>query len=97
MKGAVTPYYVSYFLNSESSISLFMTAGIIDHEAHTRDIKKLGGLRRLMPITFAIATIASLSVTSPSRPSMNPDLAFVSSIPEKSEKLAPTVNPMTMN
>lgn len=29
MKGAVTPYYVSYFLNSESSISLFMTAGML--------------------------------------------------------------------
>lgn len=28
MKGAVTPYYVSYFLNSESSITMFMTAGM---------------------------------------------------------------------
>ena len=34
--------------------ALFMTAGIVDHEAHTRDIKRLGGLRRLMPITFVI-------------------------------------------
>ena len=42
--------------------ALFMTAGIIDHEAHTRDIKRLGGLRKLMPITFVIATIASLSM-----------------------------------
>jgi multicomponent K+:H+ antiporter subunit A len=25
--------------------ALFMTAGIVDHEAHTRDIKRLGGLR----------------------------------------------------
>jgi len=29
MKGAVTPYYVSYYLNSESSITLFMTAGML--------------------------------------------------------------------
>jgi multicomponent K+:H+ antiporter subunit A len=42
--------------------ALFMTAGIIDHSAHTRDIKRLGGLRRLMPVTFIIALIASLSM-----------------------------------
>jgi len=42
--------------------ALFMTAGIIDHETHTRDIKRLGGLRHLMPITFAIGTIAALSM-----------------------------------
>ena len=29
--------------------ALFMTAGIVDHETHTRDIKRLGGLRTLMP------------------------------------------------
>lgn len=29
MKGGVTPYYVSYYLNSESSITLFMTAGML--------------------------------------------------------------------
>ncbi|OSQ53482.1 monovalent cation/H+ antiporter subunit A [Marivita geojedonensis] len=42
--------------------ALFMTAGIIDHETHTRDIKRLGGLRHLMPITFGIGTIAALSM-----------------------------------
>jgi len=42
--------------------ALFMTAGIVDHEAHTRDIKRLGGLRHLMPVTFTIATIAALSM-----------------------------------
>jgi multicomponent K+:H+ antiporter subunit A len=42
--------------------ALFMTAGIVDHEAHTRDIKRLGGLRHFMPITFTIATIAALSM-----------------------------------
>ncbi|NHB75297.1 monovalent cation/H+ antiporter subunit A [Rhodobacter calidifons] len=42
--------------------ALFMTAGIVDHEAHTRDIKRLGGLRTLMPITFGIALLASLSM-----------------------------------
>ena len=42
--------------------ALFMTAGIVDHSAHTRDIKRLGGLRHLMPITFTIVVIASLSM-----------------------------------
>ena len=42
--------------------ALFMTAGIVDHETHTRDIKRLGGLRHLMPVTFAIGTIAVLSM-----------------------------------
>ncbi len=42
--------------------ALFMSAGIIDHEAHTRDIRRLGGLRHLMPVTFVIATIAALSM-----------------------------------
>ena len=42
--------------------ALFMSAGIIDHETHTRDIKRLGGLRFLMPLTFTLATIASLSM-----------------------------------
>ncbi|MBN2629860.1 MAG: monovalent cation/H+ antiporter subunit A [Rhodobacteraceae bacterium] len=42
--------------------SLFMSAGIIDHEAHTRDLKRLGGLRTLMPITFAISIVAALSM-----------------------------------
>ncbi|MEM9356101.1 MAG: monovalent cation/H+ antiporter subunit A [Pseudomonadota bacterium] len=42
--------------------ALFMSAGIIDHEAHTRDIRRLGGLRTLMPVTFVIATLAALSM-----------------------------------
>ena len=42
--------------------SLFMAAGIIDHETGTRDMRKLGGLRKLMPITSALAIIASLAM-----------------------------------
>ncbi|WP_297616295.1 monovalent cation/H+ antiporter subunit A [uncultured Roseicyclus sp.] len=42
--------------------ALFMTAGIIDHETGTRDIKRLGGLARLMPITAVIGTVAALSM-----------------------------------
>jgi multicomponent Na+:H+ antiporter subunit A len=41
---------------------LFMIAGIVDHETGTRDIRKLGGLMSLMPITFTIALIGSFSM-----------------------------------
>jgi multicomponent K+:H+ antiporter subunit A len=39
--------------------SLFMAAGIIDHETGTRDMRRLGGLARYMPWTAALATIAA--------------------------------------
>lgn len=42
--------------------SLFMVAGIIDHETGTRDIRKLGGLMQLMPITFTVAAIGAFSM-----------------------------------
>jgi multicomponent Na+:H+ antiporter subunit A len=42
--------------------SLFMVAGIIDHETGTRDIRKLGGLLAFMPITFTITLIGSFSM-----------------------------------
>jgi multicomponent K+:H+ antiporter subunit A len=42
--------------------ALFMSAGIVDHETHTRDIRRLGGLRTLMPVTFTIVLLAALSM-----------------------------------
>ncbi|MBS4018145.1 MAG: NADH-quinone oxidoreductase subunit I, partial [Dechloromonas sp.] len=42
--------------------ALFMVAGLIDHEAGTRDVRRLGGLRGAMPITFAAALLAALSM-----------------------------------
>ena len=42
--------------------SLFMAAGIIDHEAGTRDMRRLSGLYRLMPITGTLAIVASASM-----------------------------------
>jgi multicomponent K+:H+ antiporter subunit A len=41
--------------------ALFMVAGIIDHETHTRDLRKLGRIWRAMPITFVVALIAGMS------------------------------------
>ena len=40
---------------------LFMVAGAIDHEAGSREIDELSGLRKVMPISFAAAMIAALS------------------------------------
>ncbi|WP_199083926.1 MULTISPECIES: Na+/H+ antiporter subunit A [unclassified Sporosarcina] len=42
--------------------SLFMVVGILDHELGTRNIKRLGGLATIMPITFTIALIGSFSM-----------------------------------
>lgn len=42
--------------------ALFMVAGIIDHETGTRDVTRLGGLRSAMPLTFAIALAAAISM-----------------------------------
>jgi multicomponent K+:H+ antiporter subunit A len=42
--------------------SLFMAAGIIDHESGTRDLRRLSGLRRLMPITATLAMVAAAAM-----------------------------------
>jgi multicomponent Na+:H+ antiporter subunit A len=42
--------------------ALFMVAGIIDHETGTRDITRLSGLRKAMPLTFAAALAAAISM-----------------------------------
>ncbi|WP_226476303.1 monovalent cation/H+ antiporter subunit A [Pseudomonas sp. MWU16-30323] len=42
--------------------SLFMAAGIIDHESGTRDIRKLSGLFKLIPFTATLAMVASASM-----------------------------------
>jgi multicomponent K+:H+ antiporter subunit A len=42
--------------------SLFMAAGIVDHESGTRDIRRLSGLRKMMPVTATLAMVASASM-----------------------------------
>ena len=42
--------------------SLFMAAGIVDHESGTRDIRRLSGLRHMMPITATLACVASAAM-----------------------------------
>ncbi|ABM36838.1 monovalent cation/H+ antiporter subunit A [Polaromonas naphthalenivorans] len=42
--------------------SLFMAAGILDHESGTRDIRRLSGLRTMMPVTATLAMVASAAM-----------------------------------
>ncbi len=56
---AATLYLVAHSLFKGA---LFMVAGIIDHETGTRDVTRLGGLRSAMPLTFAIALAAAISM-----------------------------------
>lgn len=42
--------------------TLFLIVGAIDHQAHTRDLRELSGLRQRMPLTAAVAGLAALSM-----------------------------------
>ena len=42
--------------------ALFMTAGIVDHETGTRDMRQLGGLWRLLPWTATLAMAATAAM-----------------------------------
>ncbi len=42
--------------------ALFLTAGTVEHETGTRDLRQLGGLRSLMPTLTVAATLASLAM-----------------------------------
>jgi multicomponent Na+:H+ antiporter subunit A len=53
--------------------ALFLIVGIVDHQAHTRDLRVLTGLRRRMPATFAVAAVAAASMAG-----IPPLLGFVS-------------------
>jgi multicomponent Na+:H+ antiporter subunit A len=53
--------------------ALFMAAGAIDHETGTRDVRKLGGLARLMPVTMVGVGLAAVSMAG-----LPPLLGFIS-------------------
>ena len=42
--------------------TLFMAAGIVDHEAGTRDLRRLSGLAHAMPITATVAVVAAAAM-----------------------------------
>ncbi|MGM8214186.1 Na+/H+ antiporter subunit A [Bacillaceae bacterium W0354] len=51
--------------------SLFMIAGIVDHETGTRDIRKLGGLMTFMPISATLALFGTFSMAGVPLPFLN--------------------------
>lgn len=74
---ALNPDYSSYALLFSGSIlaamfhlinhsafkgTLFMVIGILDHETGTRDIRRLGGLMAIMPISFTLTIIGGFSM-----------------------------------
>lgn len=42
--------------------SLFMAAGMVDHETGTRDLSRLSGLYRAMPLTATLATVGAAAM-----------------------------------
>lgn len=42
---------------------LFLNAGALEHRLETRDLKKMGGLNRAMPVTSSTSLMASLSIS----------------------------------
>lgn len=52
-----------HILNHASfKAALFMTAGIVDHETGTRDMRQLGGLYQAMPWTATLAMVAAAAM-----------------------------------
>jgi multicomponent Na+:H+ antiporter subunit A len=53
--------------------ALFLVVGVVDHQAHTRDLRLLTGLAARMPATFVVAAIAAASMAG-----LPPLLGFIS-------------------
>lgn len=53
--------------------ALFMSVGVVDHQAHTRDIRRLTGVAKVMPVTAFAGGIAAASMAG-----VPPLLGFVS-------------------
>ncbi len=61
-KAAAIAAIVHILCHATFKAALFLSAGIVDHATHTRDLRRLGGLARLMPLTFTLAGLAALSM-----------------------------------
>ncbi|UOQ61134.1 Na+/H+ antiporter subunit A [Leucobacter rhizosphaerae] len=60
------------FAHAFAKAPLFLSVGIIDHSTGTRDLRKLSGLGRRMPVLAVITTLAALSMAG-----VPPFLGFV--------------------
>jgi multicomponent Na+:H+ antiporter subunit A len=59
---AVKAALVLLLVHALYKATLFLVAGLVDHETGTRDLALLGGLRAAMPVTAAVALLAGLSM-----------------------------------
>jgi multicomponent Na+:H+ antiporter subunit A len=69
---AITAAMVFLLAHALYKGALFMVAGAVDHETGTRDVEHLGGLRRAMPVTTAVAVLAALSMVG-----LGPFMSFI--------------------
>ncbi|MCS6772233.1 MAG: DUF4040 domain-containing protein [Kiritimatiellae bacterium] len=67
--------------------ALFLTAGIIDHETGEKDVERLSGLRRQMPLTAAGAALAAVSMMG-----LPPSFGYIA----KETLYAAAVNPVLL-
>lgn len=58
---AIKAFTVLIVAHALYKASLFMITGIIDHEAHTRDITLLSGLKKIMPLVFISGILTIIS------------------------------------
>jgi multicomponent Na+:H+ antiporter subunit A len=70
---ALSAATVHTFAHALFKATLFMLVGIIDREAGSRDIRELGGLRRVMPVTATLTALAAMSLAG-----VPPTIGFVS-------------------
>ncbi|MBO0663531.1 putative monovalent cation/H+ antiporter subunit A [Jiella sp. MQZ9-1] len=61
-EGAIEGAVLYLIAHSLFKGGLFMVAGSVDHGAHTREIDRLGGLAKHMPITFVAALFCAFSM-----------------------------------
>ena len=59
---ALTAAVTFLIVHSLYKASLFMVVGAVDHGTGTREVERLGGLGRAMPVTAAAAVLACLSM-----------------------------------
>ncbi|MCX8105726.1 MAG: putative monovalent cation/H+ antiporter subunit A [Ignavibacterium album] len=61
-KLSIKAFFIYLVAHSLYKGTLFLVAGTLDHSTGTRDVTKLGGLRKIMPVTMITAVLASLSM-----------------------------------
>jgi NADH-quinone oxidoreductase subunit L len=62
--GVSAPMAAFYHLYTHAffKAALFLAAGSIIHVLHTQDIRQMGGLRKIMPVTFIVYSVASAAL-----------------------------------